>query len=345
MSSMRAWLMFVALAFAPIGAFAKTLDVYFIDVEGGQSTLIVTPAGESLLIDVGWDGFNARDAKRIIAAAHGAGLTQIDYLLITHFHGDHDGGVPELARLIPIRTFIDYGTPIEKGSKVSDPFEAYSRVRGKGQHLQPKPGDRLPLTGIDVDVVSARGTTISKPLSGAGQPNAACASFEKRANDFTENARSLGVRVQFGRFRLADLGDLVWNKLGQLVCPDNLIGEVDVYLVAHHGNANAAVPALVAALRPRVAIMNNGETKGGERENFATLHGLSGLEDVWQLHRSANKGVENADAAFIANLDERTGHPITLTASEDGSFTVTNGRTGVSKRYEARPAQPSAAGR
>ena len=225
---------------------------------------------------------------------------------------------------------------------MSDPFEAYSRVRGKSQHLQPKPGDRLPLTGIDVDVVSARGTTISKPLSGAGQPNAACASFERRANDFTENARSIGVRVQFGRFRFVDLGDLVWNKLGPLVCPDNLIGEADAYLVPHHGNANPPCRRSLA-LRPRVAIMNNGETKGGEPESFATLHGLSGLEDLWQLHRSANKGVENAADAFIANLDEVTGYPITLTASEDGSFTVTNGRTGFSKRYEARPAQPSAA--
>jgi competence protein ComEC len=307
----RTWLVIAALALAPSGVFAKTLDVYFIDVEGGQSTLIVTPAGESLLIDAGWDGFNARDAKRIVAAAHSAGLTQIDYLLITHFHGDHDGGVPALARLIPIRTFVDDGTPIEKGAKILDPFDAYARVRGKNPHLQPKPGDRLPLTGIDVDFVSARGATLGKPLNGAGQPNPACASFERRANDFTENARSIGVRVQFGRFSFVDLGDLVWNKLGQLVCPDNL----------------------------------NGETKGGEPENFATLHGVSGLEDLWQLHRSANKGVENAPDTFIANLDERTGHPITLTASEDGSFTVTNGRTGFSKHYEARPARPSAAGR
>jgi competence protein ComEC len=341
----RTWLVVAALALAPTGAFAKTLNVYFIDVEGGQSTLIVTPAGESLLIDAGWDGFNGRDAKRIVAAAHDAGLTQIDYLLITHFHGDHDGGVPALARLIPIKTFVDDGTPIEKGAKILDPFDAYARVRGKNPHLQPKPGDRLPLTGIDVDFVSARAATLGKALSGAGQPNAACASFERRANDFTENARSIGVRVQFGRFRFVDLGDLVWNKLGQLVCPDNLIGEADVYLVAHHGNANSAVPALVAALHPRVAIMNNGETKGGEPENFATLHGVSGLEDLWQLHRSANKGVENAPDAFIANLDERTGHPITLTANEDGSFTVTNGRTGFVKRYEARPPRPSAAGR
>ena len=138
----RALLVVVALSAAQAGAFAKGLDIYFIDAEGGQSTLIVTPAGESLLIDAGFEGFHQPDAKHIVAAAHEAGLARIDYLLITHFHSDHDGGVPELARLIPIRTFIDDGTPIENGAHVWNPFDAYARVRRKGPHLQPKPGDR-----------------------------------------------------------------------------------------------------------------------------------------------------------------------------------------------------------
>ena len=144
-------------------------------------------------------------------------------------------------------------------------------------------------------------------------------------------------RLQFGRFRFLDPGDLVWNELGQLVCPSNLVGEVDVYLVAHHGNAFSAVPAVAAALKPRVAIMNNGETKGGVATSFAAVRSYAGLEDLWQLHRSANKGAVNSDEAVIANLDERTAHRITMTASEDGSFTIVNGRTGFSKHYDARP--------
>jgi competence protein ComEC len=315
---------------------AATLAIYFIDAEGGQATLIVTPAGESLLIDSGWDEGDGRDAKRIMASVRAAGLRQIDYLLITHFHSDHDGGVPDLARLVPIRTFVDYGAPTEKGKKVSEPFDAYARVRRKGAHLEPKVGERLPLVGIDVQVVSGRGKTLSEPLSGAGQDNPACATFARRVNDFTENGRSLGVRVMFGKFRFFDLGDLVWNELGQLVCPKNMLGEADVYLVPHHGNAIAGVPAVMAALRPRVAIMNNGETKGGDPHTFETLHGVPGLEDFWQLHRSANKGARQADEPFIANLDERSSHRITLSASADGSFTVTNARTGFTKRYDAK---------
>jgi competence protein ComEC len=304
--------------------------------EGGQSTLIVTPAKESFLIDTGWGGANGRDAKRIMASVHDAGLARIDYLMITHFHSDHDGGAPELSKLVPISTFIDYGSPIETLKKVMEPYEAYARVRRKGAHLETKVGERLPLEGIEVQIVSGRGKTLSEPLAGAGQPNPACITFKVRANDFTENGRSLGFRLVFGKFRFLDLGDLVWNELGQLVCPKNMLGEADVYLVAHHGNAFAAVPAVVAAVRPRVAIINNGETKGGDPKTFNTLHGVPGLEDLWQLHRSANKGANQADEQFIANLNEGTGYRIKLAASEDGSFTVTNARTGFTKHYDAK---------
>jgi competence protein ComEC len=183
-------------------------------------------------------------------------------------------------------------------------------------------------------MVSGRGKTLREPLSGAGQDNPACATFKKRANDFTENAQSLGFRLVFGKFRFFDLGDLVWNELGQLVCPKNMLGEADVYLVAHHRNAFAAVPAVVAALHPRVAILNNGETKGGDPKTFKSLHGVPGLEGLWQLHRSVRKGANQADDQFIANLDERTAYRLKLTASEDGSFTVTNVRTGFTKHYD-----------
>ena len=314
----------------------KPLEIYFIDVEGGQATLIVTPAGESLLVDSGWSGAKGRDAKRIAAAIHDAGVSQIDYLLITHFHSDHDGGAPELSKLVPIKTFIDYGAPTERGAKVEEPYEGYAAVRRKGAHLQPKVGDLLPLNGVQIRLVSGRGKTLSDPLPGGGQDNPACAAFKKKANDFTENAKSFGFQLVYGKFRFLDLGDLVWNELGQLVCPKNLLGESDVYLVAHHGNAFSSPPAVMAAVRPRVAIFNNGETKGGDPKAFKTTLGADGLEDLYQLHKSTNEGAKQADEAFIANLDLHTAHRLQLTAYEDGRFTMTNARTGVAKRYDVR---------
>jgi beta-lactamase superfamily II metal-dependent hydrolase len=321
------------VAVVSVGAAARdTLDIYFIDVEGGQATLMATPAGESLLIDAGYGGFGDRDATRVMDAVHDAGLTRIDTLLITHFHGDHDGGVPALARRIPIHTFVDYGSPVETAETTIAPYEAYAAVRSKGAHVQPKPGDRVPLAGVTVDVVSAGGALLSKPLEGAGQPNPACASFAARADDPSENARSVGIRVTFGAFRFLDLGDLNWNPLGRLVCPANLVGPVDLYLVPHHTNADSNVPALLAAVHPRVIVSNNGATKGGDRDALASLHALG--VDVWQLHASRAARARNSSAALIANDDDgATSHWIKVRASSDGSFTVTNHRTGATKVY------------
>jgi len=325
----------VALAAGPSAA--RTLDIYFIDVEGGQSTLLVTPAGQSLLIDAGYPGFNGRDPARIMAAAHDAKIKRLDYLVITHFHEDHDGGAGELARRIPIDTFVDYGAPIQTEKDVVAAFATYEEARRKGKHLVAKPGDRLPLRGIDVDVVSSGGAILGQPLAGAGQPNDACSAYERRGDNNTENPRSLGVRVRYGAFRFLDLGDLVWNKLGELVCPINLVGEIDAYLVAHHGNGDSNVPAVLAALRPRVAILNNGEYKGGTATTLTTLRTTPGLQDgVWQLHRSFSNGAENFPDAFVANVDgdeKDLGAWLKLSASQDGTFSMTNGRTGWTRTY------------
>lgn len=316
----------------------RGLDIYFIDVEGGQSTLIVTPAREALLVDAGYPGQNGRDPARILAAIRDAGLSRIDYLLITHFHEDHDGGVAELARRIPIRTFVDYGAPIQTVPDVVAAFTAYEAARRRGRHVVPQPGDRLPLAGIEVEIVSAGGATLQRPLAGAGRPNPGCASFERRADGTTENPRSIGFRLRLGAFRFVDLGDLGWNKLGDLVCPSDLIGEADVYLVAHHGNGDANVPAVLAALRPRVAIIDNGPFKGGTPSTLATLHQVPDL-DVWQLHRSLYDGAENFPDPYIANLEadgsDRAAW-IKVSARPDGSFTVTNGRTRWTKAYSRR---------
>jgi beta-lactamase superfamily II metal-dependent hydrolase len=338
----------LALAFFAAGAGAtKTLDIYFIDVEGGQSTLVVTPAGQSLLVDSGFagNGFNdpsnrGRDARRIVAAARDAGVKRIDFLLTTHFHADHDGGVVDLAQQIPIRTFIDHGRPAPEAETdqigTLAAFNAYAAVRAKGRHLEPRPGDRLPLKGVDAVVVSSARSTIVAPLAGAGGRNASCAASAPPAQEPNENPRSTGFRLRFGRFQFLDVGDLTGTPLFALACPNDLVGAVDVYLVAHHGGADAADLATFAAFRPRVAILNNGERKGGAPETFAALHRAGGIEAVWQLHRSANPGAENFSEDLIANLDETTAHWIKVSASEDGTFRVTNGRTAGVSTYRAR---------
>ncbi|MGB7219921.1 MAG: MBL fold metallo-hydrolase, partial [Vicinamibacterales bacterium] len=274
---------------------------------------------------------------RIMAAVREAHLDRIDYLLVTHFHPDHVGGVPELAMRIPIGTFIDYGSPMGADRMATGGFRAYEPVRGRGQHLQPKPGDRLPLKGIEADIFSSAGDIIQKRLSGGGRANPMCETFEVEPADGTENFRSIGLRIRYGSFRFVDPGDLMGVTLASLVCPVNLLGEASVYLVPHHGNYDSNVPAVLAALRPRVALMNNGATKGGDPASFTTLHKQPDLEDLWQLHESRNAGAKNAPDSFIANVDEgQTAYWIKLTASDDGRFTIVNGRTGFTKTYPAK---------
>jgi len=330
---------------------AGTLQIYFIDVEGGQSTLLVTPKGESLLIDTGWAGNGApgakagepaqsRDANRILAAARDAGIRQIDYVLITHFHGDHDGGVVELSQLLPIRHFIDHGgfapgTQVDGEMKAA--YEAYRSVRDKVDHIEPKPGDRLPFKEINAVIVSTAASTIDKPFPGAGESNPTCGHAALPPGDAVENPRSTGLVVAFGHFRFLDVGDLTGEPLFKLACPNNMIGPVDAYLVAHHGGADASDPATFAAFKPRIAIMNNGLKKGGSLAVYEALHHVHDLEDVWQVHRSEGAGDQNFASERIANLDESTAHWIKLIAREDGSFRVLNGRTGLGKNYSKRP--------
>ena len=333
-----------------IHAARSTLDIYFIDVEGGQSTLVATPAGESLLVDTGFPGSGgfdalpgdpaqARDAQRILAAARDAGVTQIDFLLTTHFHADHDGGVAELAQLLPIRTFVDHGRVLPDAESVAGTlraFDRYAEVRAKGRHLEPAPGDRIPLKGLEAIVVSAAAATLKAPLSGAGGRTASCAATPPAAQEPHENPRSTGVRLQFGRFRFLDVGDLTGPPLYALACPDNMVGPVDVYLVAHHGGVDAADPALFAAFRPRVSIVNNGAEKGGAPRLLEMLQTSPNAGDAYQLHRSQNTGARNVADDRIANLDTSTAHWIKISAKSDGSFTVTNGRTGAVKSYGPR---------
>ncbi len=344
MTTKRALAVASLLALLPLAAVGaeRTLDIYFIDVEGGQSTLIVTPAGESLLIDAGYAGRGGRDSDRILGAARDAHIDRIDYLLVTHFHQDHAGGVPDLAARIPIGTFIDYGqplgTPYGPDRMTARAFQAYEPVRAGARQLQPEPGDRLPLKGADVVVVSTGGRLISTPLPGAGEPNEACPTVESQPADGTENYRSLGVLLRFGEFTFLDLGDLSGDTLASAVCPRDLIGEVAAYLIPHHGNYDTDIPAVYAAVRPRVTIMNNGAVKGGDPAAFRSLARM-GL-DVWQLHESQNPGAANSRSDLIANVDDGSdGHFLKLSAGADGSFSVANRRTGYVKIYQQPPRQ------
>jgi beta-lactamase superfamily II metal-dependent hydrolase len=315
----------------------RTLDIYFIDTEGGQATLFVSPSGQSLLVDAGWPGFEGRDADRIAAAAKKAGVTQIDYFVASHYHTDHIGGVPQLAAKLPIRTFVDHGPSVESGERPDALFKAYADARAKGKHLLVKPGDKIPIAGLDVQVVAAGGEHLTKAINGGGQPNALCADFKPKEADPSENARSVGILVTSGKFRFLDLGDLTWNKEQELVCPNNLLGTIDVYLTTHHGSAPSGPPAIVYALKPRVAIMNNGAKKGGNPEAWRTVRQSPGLEDLWQVHYSVEGAKEhNVAEAMIANVDESTSHGLRVSANPNGSFTVFNDRNGNSKRYEAR---------
>jgi competence protein ComEC len=328
---------FFGLILAALLPAAKTMDVYFVDVEGGQATLIVSPSGQSMLVDTGWPGFDNRDADRIAAAAKLAGVKQIDYLVITHFHADHVGGVPQLVAKLPVKHFVDHGEIRETGAAPGALYSAYKAAWASGQHMVVKPGDKIPVKGLDVEVLTADGNRIQSAVKGAGQPNALCSKDSRKAEDKTENARSLGTLITFGKFRLVDLGDLTWNKELDLVCPNNLVGTVDVYLTTHHGSDQSGPAAILGALKPRVAIMNNGATKGASPSAWQVVRDTPGLQDLWQLHVANAGGKEhNVGEQFIANPDEAhdQGNWIKVSAQPDGDFSVTNGRNKFSKTYK-----------
>ena len=322
---------------APVLAAADTLDVYTVDVEGGKCVLFVSPSGESLLIDVGWPAFNNRPAStdRILEAVKAAGLRRIDHLLISHFDVDHRGDVPALEAKVPIGHIYDHGDVL--GSQ-PEWFQAYDAVRRKVGHTVVKPGDKIPLKGVDVQVVAAAGKFIQQPLPGAGAPNPLCLTNPQQAlleRDVEDNL-SVGLLITFGKFRMLDLADLEAHHSRELVCPNNLIGAVDVYHVNVHGQFKGIAPELIGALHPRVALMGNGATKGADPQTWPILRATPGLEDIWQVHYSAN-GTRNTNPPddFIANLEPTDEYKsIKLSADSSGTFTVTNTRNAFAKTYK-----------
>jgi len=320
-------ILLAALAVAARGA--KTLDIYFIDVEGGQSTLVVPPSGQVLLIDTGYAGHSGRDALRIAAAAKAAGVKKIDTLLITHFHGDHVGGVSNLLERLPVANFIDYGPSVDGGGKYPEPYE---KAIASGAHRVIAPGEKIAIKGLDITVLTAAGRLLKRK----GEHNPYCAGLTRVEGEAGENPQSAAVLVQFGSFRFADPGDIVWNEELALECPDNKVGRVDLYLTAHH--ATHVSPKSVYGLAPRVIVMDNGARKGGLPDAWNLLHNMPGLEDMWQLHFSFTGGKErNSADPFIANLEEHDeGMYLKVSASEDGSFTMFNQRNKYTKAYPVK---------
>ena len=315
---------------------AKTLLIYAIDVEGGQATLLVDKAtGASLLVDTGWPGNDGRDATRIQAAMRDAGISHIDHLLVTHFHVDHVGGVPELVKRVPIGEFLDHGENREDSDITRHDHAAYLKaIEGKPRRIV-HPGDKIDLSGLGAVVIAADGDHIAAVPGVKPTPNPYCATEPKWDLDETENPRSAGVLIRFGKFRFLDLGDLTKAKEIPLVCPDNLIGTVDLYLVDHHGFNLSNSRAFVDAIHPRVAIMDNGAHKAGSPEAWQTVHESPGLEDLWMLHTAEDSDAgHNSPDALIANLKGGAdGAWLKVVASPDGSFSVTNARTGQTKDY------------
>ena len=340
-----------------------TLDIYSIDVEGGGATLFVSPSGQSLLVDSG-NPSNGRDADRIVAAAKNAGLTQIDHLVTTHFHGDHMGGLSELAERFPIRHYVDHGDNIQPDGSGARFFAGYLDLAAKARRTSVKVGDKVPFTGVDWLIIASDAQVLQRNLPGAGQANSECATFPRQEETNFEDSHSVGSLVSFGKFRLAIMGDLTVNFEYQLMCPNNRVGTVDAWIVSNHGQVRSGSAVLAHALQPRVAIMNNGARKGGVPETMKIIYTIPGLEDLWQQHFSLLGGQEYAaPGAFIANtVDDRpaavdiaplppaqpgTTLPpapthsgpanwIKLSAQQDGSFTVTNSRNGFTKTYRPR---------
>ena len=343
---------------------AKTLDIYVVDVEGGTAILFVSPSGESMLIDSGGNPRAVtapRDAGRIMEAVKEAGVQKIDHMITSHYDYDHYAGLPELASRIKIEEYIDHG-PNAQPNEQADTFlkDVYPQLYAKAKHTVVKPGDTISLAGAQVRVVTSAGEIIKTPLPGGGKPNPECAKAQTVRSNM-EDPQSISLYLTYGKFRLYHSSDLPQGKEAELMCPNTKIGPVDLLLGLHHGTNQSNSPVLVHAVRPRVAIMNNGTRKGGNPDVMETVFSSPGLEDLWQIHFSTLSGQEyTVPGMFIANGvdDQPSSMPIApapppapgassppppahegkaywikVSARQDGSFTVTNTRNGFSKTY------------
>ncbi|MBK9315759.1 MAG: MBL fold metallo-hydrolase [Acidobacteria bacterium] len=339
----------VALSFMtvrPGGAAARSLEIYYVDVEGGAATLIVTPAGESILVDAGWPGFDGRDAGRIVRAMKTAGIEAIDHLITTHYHTDHYGGIPQLAERVRIRKFYDHGpmSKLDEDRDFAKKYAAYQNAN-KGRSITLKPGDSIKLRReagsppVSLLCLAARREVVASK-SMAPVPNSICSTAEAKAEDPSDNAQSVVFLLRYGAFDFLDTGDLTWNIEQKLVCPRNMIGQVDLYQVGHHGLNSSNNPVVLRSIDPTVAIMNNGPRKGGHPDIVKWLRELPGLKDLYQVHRNVTTtDDQNTAAELIANLEEKEDSAHMIRVSVDAMnkrFTVTNDRNSLSRSYQIK---------
>jgi competence protein ComEC len=360
-----AGLMLIAIARAqakqPGAASSKDLKITVVDVEGGAATLFLTPEGKSLLIDTGWPpGFvyprpkpgepppapTTSSADRIAAAAERMGIKRIDYLEMTHYHGDHLGGLQSLLEKLPVDTFIDHGPnrqPPQPNATGQNPMSTdtlYGKWLAASQghrHIAIQSGQALQIGSLHLKFVASDGKVLSAPLPGAGEPNPLCDSVVSKAPTSGEDVASLGAVMTFGKTRILDLGDLTWDKELELVCPVNKIGKVDVYFVPGHGNDLSNISPN-AAFDPLVALLQNGPRKGGDPDVIREVDSFPKLEGFWRLHANALYPDLDGDPDYIANLNvepDQT-YPIELDITKDGRISITNPRNGFSKTYQAR---------
>jgi competence protein ComEC len=320
-----------------------TAVIYWVDVDGGGATLIVTPAGESVLIDSGEN--KPLHASRIAAAVTRAGLKQIDHFVVSHWHADHYGGTLELTKLVPIRNY--YANSPLPDSVPDDPaFQTLMPLYRKTNHGTTrvlKPGDTIPLRqapglpAVSLRVLAASRNVI--PTTPGATPNAACSKPAITANpDDGENAKSLALLFEYGKFRFFDAGDLTWHIEDRLACPNNLVGAVDLYQVTHHGLDRSNNPHLVHALHPRVAVVNNSTIKGAEVNSMRTLKTSPGITAIWQLY--TNKQIEKSLNTAQDRVANPPGGPggnyLKSSVRADGSFSVQAGDNGHHEEYPAR---------
>lgn len=325
------------------GAGDGRLDIYFIDVEGGAATLLVTPAGESLLIDSGYPDNGGRDRDRILDVIQNvAKLDHLDHAAVSHWHLDHYGNHAALADKIKISNFWDRGIPesLPEDNKFGERIVLY-RAASQNQSKTVKAGDEFTLQSpsmpLHIKVVTASGEVIPNN----GPPNPFAAQHKPQADDPSDNAKSVSLLCTFGKFRFLTCGDLTWNTEAKLMTPNNPVGQVDLFMVTHHGLNVSNNPVMVLALDPRVCVTCNGPTKGGAPETIATLKQIKSLQAMYQLHRNVKLAEnEQAPPENIANSAETAdckGVWVKASVAKDGSsYTVQVGAGGKPRTFATR---------